>query len=72
MGGFLSKTTDAEITMLKVEFEFTADECFVVVDGRRIASRIDGAWASLEPGFVLSMSGDYETITIEKDGVRVH
>jgi len=26
----------------------------------------------LEPGFVVSMLGDYETITIEKDGVRVH
>src|SRR5260370_6023226 len=38
---------DAEITMPKVEFEFTADECFVVVDGKRIASRIDGAWVLL-------------------------
>jgi hypothetical protein len=33
------------------EFEFVGTQLFLLLDGHRIAERVDCKWVSLEPGF---------------------
>ena len=65
--------------MPTVEIEFTGGgECFVVVDGVRVAQRghPDSAqaktWISLEPGFSVISSPDHRCIEVTCNGVRLH
>lgn len=59
-------------------FEMTADDIFVLLDGRRIAKRGKPntpharTWVSLEPGVIVFDDADPTAIAITIDGVRVH
>jgi hypothetical protein len=50
---------------LEVTQGFDGTEFYTEVSGKRIAVRRDGAWVSLEPGWIVETSPDYETTTIK-------
>jgi len=52
--------------------EFADGQCFVVVNGVRIAKRQNKRWVSIEPGWAVHMSKNMKTISIEYNGVEVH
>jgi hypothetical protein len=55
-----------------IEFSGPPDfDCFIVLDGKRIAKRENETWIPLEPGYVVRQIGDLE-IEVEFNGVRVH
>jgi hypothetical protein len=63
---------------LEVEIQFTGADFFMFVDGVKIAKRGHPntpqakTWISLEPGWRVHESPDYENFVIEYDGVRLH
>jgi hypothetical protein len=63
----------------RVVVEFIDDEdCFLFVDGLKIAQRgrpgtpQADTWVSLEPGWKAWFEDDFWTLAIEYSGVRVH
>jgi hypothetical protein len=50
---------------LEIAHGFDGTEFYTEVSGKRIAVRRDGAWVSLEPGWTVETSPDYETTTIK-------
>jgi hypothetical protein len=55
-----------------IQLALTDDDVFLLADGVEIARRENKGWTVLEPGWSVSMSPDYERISISYDPVRVH
>jgi hypothetical protein len=51
--------------MTEGEMVFDGDELYIVRDGVKIATRQDGKWVSLEPGFTVYDDPEDGGITIE-------
>ncbi len=51
---------------------FTGEDCFVTIEGLRIAKRRNGEWVSLESGWSVSSPPDHSTISVQYNGETVH
>jgi hypothetical protein len=60
------------MTVLEYEMEFDERDCFIVVDGIKIAKRGDMKWISLEPGWSVFDDPYPDAIAILFQNVRVH
>jgi hypothetical protein len=72
-----SKGQEDIIPMKKAVIEGSADDIFIVYDGKRIAKRGHpgtpqaGTWVSIEPGYRVSMEDDGNALVVEYQGKTV-
>jgi hypothetical protein len=58
-------TKRREQTSREMQLVCDGENIFLVFDGKKIARRKNRQWTSLEPGYRVTMSGDYNSIEVE-------